>query len=370
MKKYQRVSLMLSMVITILFQSCNSSENLSDSFNRTAFLTHFADELIIPAYSDLSTSILALETAAQNFAIEKNTETLQTLQNAWLIVYEQWQYANIYNFGPAAEAGLQKSLNEEIGTYPVLESRVNEILETGTYNLNDFQRDARGIFAIEYLIFSRSASNQIIVDAFVNQNRVDYLLALIANCKTKVSTVLTAWQGDYRIGFINNSGTDAGSSTSMLYNEFVKSFEGLKNFKVSLPLGLRIGQTEVAPHLVEAYYSGASLKGIRTHWLAMKNIWYGINKTGENGLGFDDYLQAVAGGEALIASTILQMSFVDTALTNINNVPVLATQIEHGDTMDALVALNTELQKQTRFFKSDLSSLIGIAITYISGDGD
>jgi uncharacterized protein len=33
-------------------------------------------------------------------------------------------------------------------------------------------------------------------------------------------------------------------------------------------------------------------------------------------------------------------------------------------------ALHTELQKHTRFFKSDMSSLLGIAITFSSGDGD
>jgi hypothetical protein len=32
--------------------------------------------------------------------------------------------------------------------------------------------------------------------------------------------------------------------------------------------------------------------------------------------------------------------------------------------------VHTELLKLTRFYKSDLSSLIGIAVTYSSGDGD
>jgi hypothetical protein len=36
----------------------------------------------------------------------------------------------------------------------------------------------------------------------------------------------------------------------------------------------------------------------------------------------------------------------------------------------ALVALHTEMQKLTRFIKSEMSSLLGISITYSSGDGD
>jgi hypothetical protein len=34
------------------------------------------------------------------------------------------------------------------------------------------------------------------------------------------------------------------------------------------------------------------------------------------------------------------------------------------------IDLHTELQRHTRFFKSDLSSLLGLTITYSSGDGD
>ena len=33
-------------------------------------------------------------------------------------------------------------------------------------------------------------------------------------------------------------------------------------------------------------------------------------------------------------------------------------------------AIFTELQKMTRFIKGDMSSILGIAITYSSGDGD
>jgi hypothetical protein len=36
----------------------------------------------------------------------------------------------------------------------------------------------------------------------------------------------------------------------------------------------------------------------------------------------------------------------------------------------AATNFHTELQKHTRFFKSDMSSLLGLAITFSSGDGD
>ena len=153
-----------------------------------------------------------------------------------------------------------------------------------------------------------------------------------------------------------------------MYNEFVKSYEVLKNYKVALPLGKQPGQTEVSPELVEAYYSGTSLKMVKAHVDAIEKIWYGKDKQDQDGLGFDDYLSQVTGGTALVASTKAQLAAIHAALENIPETPRFSEQLESN--YNAVDALNTELQKTTRYFKTDMSSLLGIAITFSSNDGD
>jgi uncharacterized protein len=201
-----------------------------------------------------------------------------------------------------------------------------------------------------------------------NENRKTFSLVLIQNIKTKVETVYNAWTGSYKTFFIANNGSDAGSSASALFNEFVKSFEALKNFKVALPLGLRAGQTQTEPTKVEAYYSRQTIRGIRQHWLAIKAIWYGTSRNGNEGTGFYEYLKEVAGGEALIVATEQQLAVVDAKLALLSDATPFSQQIETNKS--ALESLSVELQRQTRYFKSDLSSLLGIAITFASGDGD
>ncbi len=348
--------------------ACNGSENVGDSFNRTLLLTEIADNLIIPSYQQLDNSSAKLESSLRNFTNNPTIETLILAQQDWVVLYTDWQWATAFNFGPAGEDGLEKSLTEEIGTFPVSETKVEGILQSGTFNLNDFNRDARGIFALEYLLFRVDNNQQALVASMASENRKKFSLALLQNIRSKVQSVLSEWGGVYKPAFIAFFCTDAGSSTSELYNEFVKSFEALKNFKVTLPLGLRAGQTQSEPAKVEAYYSGRSLLGIQQHWMAMKSIWYGTSRHGEAGVGFYEYLENVSGGKELIKATEQQMTMVDNTIINLPNLPSFSQQITTNK--QSLDILSIELQKQTRYFKSDLSSLLGIAITFASGDGD
>jgi hypothetical protein len=70
----------------------------------------------------------------------------------------------------------------------------------------------------------------------------------------------------------------------------------------------------------------------------------------------------------LVTATEAQWLQVKIALSLVpSNLP-LSQLMQAGDLN--VDALHTELQKQTRFFKSDMSSLLGIAVTFSSGDGD
>jgi predicted lipoprotein len=359
----------LLLIAATLF-SCSDSDddNQQGPFDRKAMLTNYADNTVIPAYGLLHSKLQALVSSTESLAAEPNGQNLEAAQNSWIEAYRAWQSANAFNFGPAGEQGLQKGLIEEIGTFPVSQTKIEAILETGTYNLNDFNRDARGLLTVEYLLFAPTEEGNGVVERFDNPIAHDFLQALAINIFERVDMVHAEWTSGYRDAFINNNGTDVGSSTSQFYNEFVRSFEALKNFKVGLPLGLRPGQVEAAPHLVEARYSQMSREMMELHFKAIENIWIGRDGQDRDGLGFEDYLQTVVGGPDLIEATKAQIAQVHAAFDAVPFDPSFADQAVNAP--ENPNALHTELQKQTRFFKSDMSSLLGIAITFSSGDGD
>ena len=78
-------------------------------------------------------------------------------------------------------------------------------------------------------------------------------------------------------------------------------------------------------------------------------------------------MESTYGGQSLAADTREQWNNVTDAFENLPAKPIHKLVVENQTEMDAYY---TELSKQTRFFKSDMSSKLGISITYDSGDGD
>ncbi len=329
-------------------------------FDRPAMLHAYADNLIRPAFNELKAKTDALQTATAAFTDSPDAARLTAVQNAWVAAFTAYQSATPYNFGPAGEDGLRKSLVEEIATFPVSPSKIEGTVTSGAANVTDFNRDARGFLAVEYLLFDPSGDHSAQLSQLITDpKRRAVLTGLTADLQRRVNEVQTAWAGAYADQFAADASTSAGSSTSTLYNEFVKSFEGAKNFKLGLPLGLRPGQIGAEPERVEAYYSGQSLPMLKQHLATLEAIYHG---------GLQAYLQSVEGGPALATATDQQLRDVNAALAALPVATPLAAQIV---TVPAPVeTLHTELQQQTRYFKSDMSSLLGIAITYSSGDGD
>jgi uncharacterized protein len=365
--------LLLVLLLGTVAVACKDDDDnpSAPTFDRSALLRQMRDNLIRPAFGELKLKTDALHAAAVAFTAAPDEARLNTLQTAWSAAYVAFQYTNAYNFGPAGEDGLRKGLAEEIGTFPANTSKIEATIAANSANFNDFNRDSRGLPTVEYLLFSRDGNRAQLVAAFAAEaNRRAFLTAATDDIRRRVTEVESAWNGAYAEQFIGNAGTDAGSSTSQLYNEFVKSFEAAKNFKVGLPLGLRPGQTQAEPARVEAYYSGQSLPMLRHHLTAIEAIWRGQSGAAGtvDGPGFQEYLASVEGGQALVSATEQQLANLKTALAAVPTTTPLAVQITAAPA--PVEALHTELQRQTRFFKSDLSSLIGIAITYSSGDGD
>lgn len=360
----------LSFFILVAIGCKKEDVDNEEKFDRELMLKNYAENLIIPAYEDAIESLNALTAAINEFDDNLTESNLENAQSKWIIAFEEWQYSSVFNIGPAAEQGLSKSLNEEIATFPVSSIKIDDIINNEEYNLQDFNRDARGFLALEYLLFGGvEVNNSVVLDEFSNNSfRITYAKALLNHMITKVENVLSTWKNSFLSEFIKNNGTDAGSSTSELYNSFVLSFETIKNLKIELPLGLRPGQTQPEPQLVQAYYSGQSLAMLKKHIEAIENTYLGKSKNGSEGISFKKYLESVVGGTELVSETLAQWENVLNTLYAIPNDSAISQQITSNP--QPLKDFGQELQKHTRFFKSDMSSRLGIAITYSSGDGD
>lgn len=362
MKNYLLCGMMLAVLFLV---SCGEDNGTPDEpgFDRGALLESLATELIVPNFEDLQTSLNGLSAATTTFVESTTEQNLQALRDNWVQAATAHQHCSAFGFGPAnLPLGAYATV---LGVFPVDETQVETNIVDPDFNLAaTFDRDVRGFYTIEYLIYGNGQTNEELVNNF-DQARKDYLVLLVSELTTTIDQIVQAWNNSYLQEFIDDDGTAAGSSISLLYNEFVKDYENIKNFKVELPAGLTAGQSGADPTLVEAYYSGISRDLLVAHFESSKNIWMGRSKSGASIIGFDDYLDEVEGGTDLVATTLDALGNIDQALINLPSGP-LSASVETSEIQE----LRDLLQANTANFKSSMSSLLGISITFNSGDGD
>lgn len=333
------------------------------SFDRSAMLTDYADNLIIPSWETLQTAIGDLSSKIEEFKTETTQSNLDNLRDSWVEVAKKHQYVTAYGFGPGTL--LLGSYVTVLGVFPVNEEQVEaNVLNTDFVLANTFARDVRGVYALEYLIYGNGQTDADLLAGF-DQNRKDYLDKVFTELDSEVDGIVSKWNDSYRTTFIESDGTSAGSSISLLYNEFVKDYENLKNYKLELPGGLSAGQSSAEPELVEAYYSGISKDLIIEHFASCKNIWFGRTVDGTDLIGFEEYLETVEGGSDLVTTTKTAFTGLDSAIDQLPS-GRLSDNIESTEVSD----LRDALQANTANVKSTMSSLLGISITFNSGDGD
>lgn len=354
------------MAFVLILASCKdkASTGNGDVFDRTLLLEQVTKANMLPAFDSLAEASIQLRMAIIGFSISQQKTELQAAQNAWRTAFRYFQWSRMFNFGPS-ENQLLGDHNENLGTWPIDTALVESRIQAGDTTMLDFRRDTRGFGALEYLLFEPNALGR-----FQGPNgalRMSYLHALAVDIQAWSIRLKNDWLV-YSPSFSHDDGKSAGSATSELYNHWLQSYELIKNYKVALPAGLQVGQTAPAPHLVESPYANASIASIKWHLEFLENIWLGKGLDGVNQSGFDDYLLSVSGGSDLHYEITQQWTAIHAVLDPLSDDAKL-TELVVNDPAKAQ-ALFTELQKMTRFIKGDMSSLLGIAITFSSGDGD
>ena len=354
-------------LLTILISavSCskdNEGSNADVDLDISGLLTHAADNIIIPAYDAAEKSTKVMKEAKDTFIANPNQINLTFLKEKWREAFIDWQKAAPFDFGPAEEGSIGlNTIFKDLNTFPVDLSKIESAISNGDL-IDQRTKQAKGFVAIDYLLFHVNDTK--ILEEF-DENRINYLSSVIDDIHNRISTSNKLWKEGYRDDFISNTSNSAGSSLSMYYNEFLKSFEFIKQFKLALPAGKQIGQSAIRPDLLETRYdTELALTLVKVHLKITEDIWFGTSSDGQDGVGFDDLLQA-AGENQLINDTKLSINEINLAIGQLDN---LANDLEAN--LPKVENAIDKLQQHTRYYKSDLSGVLGISITFSDGDGD
>ena len=360
----------------LLLGSCDSNggdvdEMPDPSFDRAAMLANIGNNIILPAYDQLQSAVDGLQQATEAFAADPNEATLVAAQEALKAARLAWQSANLFQFGPAESVTLRSALN----TYPTDTDQVETNLASNSYVLGSIaDRAAGGFPALDYLLHGTGTSPAETLAKYTTDangaNRVAYLQDNVDFIKTNVDATVEMWQssGENYIGtFLSDdkAGVDVGSSLGELMNALILHYERfLRDGKIGIPAGVRSAGVP-RPTRAEALYGGYSIELARANLDAVERLYLGTSLDGVDGPGLDENLQAL---DAAALSTDIKTTLdtVRTALDALSD--PLSTQIETNN--DAVISAFQAMQELVVLLKTDLTSLLGITITFQDNDGD
>ncbi len=360
------------LLLVCLAVSCKKKEKEKE-FDREAMLRTIGTAIVLPSYTDLKDNTERLYTAADNFATTPNNTNLTALQNTWKESSTAWKKSETYTFAYAGDNMLSEQLDAWPTNTAVIETEISGTNALTESYIATTGTTRKGFPAIEYLIFSTSGDADILTKFTTDPNytrRRDYLRALAAAIKTKTKACFNSWDptgGNYLNTFITNSSNDAGSSVSSLLNAMVQNLEVVKNEKMGIPLGKKNSGT-LHPELVEAKLSALSISHINNNLATLESLFLG-SANGVDGMGFDDYLTFVKAeyeGQPLVE--VIKNQFTTCYATMNALTPPLETSITTENAKAEAAYL--ELKKLVVLMKLDMSSQLGILITFSDNDGD
>ena len=338
-----------------------------NSFDRVKMMTFITEEIILPSYDNLNSSLTELKESYELFKINITEHNLEELRNKWLNSYKLWQHVEMYNIGKSMEDYLIFRSN----IYPVDTVRVNQNIDNGEYDLeNPNNYAAQGFPTIDYLLYGLENEPVKVIDHYKENNKVmNYLGALIEDLAANVKTVNDDWN-QVKNEFVNSVDNTASSNLNMMVNDFIYYYEkGFRANKFGIPAGVFSGGA--LPDRVEGFYSKNFSKVFALEAMtSIKKFFNGESYKYDNseGLGLKSYLDFVEKGKEEFLSDKINVQLID-AEKSINDLDNnLSGQIES----DLIKVLKTydEIQTAVVLLKVDMLQALNIAVDYADADGD
>ena len=350
---------------------------LYEDYDKLSLLTNLADNYIIPSLDAYKSKIVTLNIHVDSFITNPSISNLTLIRTNWEDALLNWQDIGFLDFGPSEYILLRKQTN----TFPIDTTELNNSITLADWNLGYVSSyDSKGLQALDYLLFKPGHTDNELITYFQNnENARNYLEALTEDLNQNINYVTNEWI-TYREDFINDfevttsnlSTNSQGSSISNIINALCLHYEFyVRRGKVGLPLGVFNGFSQLElPELVECYYSGKSTQNLVRSVNSLRKYVTGSSYlNNDNGLGLDDYMDFVnAEQNSQQLSTVIDNQFL-TILEELNNINgPLSEEIINNKLH--ITQTYQELQQLVTYMKVDMTSALGVLITYQDNDGD
>ncbi|MEI6866152.1 imelysin family protein [Flavicella sp.] len=377
------------LLMVLALGSCKGGSSVADcmpdSFDRSALLTNWADNIIIPSYTLYVDELTSLQTAKDVFIETPNEQNLVLLRTEWLEAYIVWQNVSIYEIGKAENIRLRDYTNtfnvphvkDEPETDKLTGEFVEENISSGSYDLTlSTQLRSQGFPALDYLLNGLGDTDaEILLKYTSDENAAKYTLYLddVSNRLLSMGAeVMTDWNNGYRNTFITNDCNASTSSLNKLTNDLIFNLEkATRSAQIGTPIGY-LGEPVVIPEKVQAFYKQDVSKVLLIASLtASKNLFNGkhlnSDTVGESLKSYLDELQITAVGNDL---SIVLDTYYEEAISEAQKLDenfyegISQVDIEKYRDIRESIHLIIEV------LKTNMISALDIKADYSDSDGD
>lgn len=349
--------------IFFLIAACSTNTKQVENIDEKAMLDNVGN-IILNQYKDFDTTVGTLVVATDDFIANTTLSNLNKLRLAYTNAYISYQRTQVSNFGPAEV----NNFIEELNFFPEDQSLIHNAISTGSFNMATINNKAKGIQALDYLLYAIKADDNAIVTFYVDStNARNYLSAVVRRAKTISNKVYLEWKNGYITTFKEREGVSASSSIFQLFSGMTENIEKYgRSGKVAFPLGYSgifppPNYTSYKLDIIEGRHSLLTLELLKNQLIGFENIFYG-----NLGLGFDDYLLQIKTNKNLVN---IMNTYIQDAKANIEalNEPYADEIVNRWTEVNKVYA---SLQRIVVLLKNDIASAMSIDLVYQDTDGD
>jgi len=311
------------------------------------YLTHVADDIVIPAYADAAKQSDLLNELAQKYCTQApvSGDELQALRAQWLVLAQAWSSAEMVNFGPATASMSNLYINYYPDERGLVHSGVADLIAANPKltpeQLAGESAIVQGVPGLEEALFANDS---------LDASQCAYVISASSALSTRLKDIEKNWQQNATDLLAIDKTAESDRGLNQWINSLLSLIETMKSNAIDQPLGL----TGKAKGHLPAATAGQSRAIINAKLDT-------INKAMT-----DPVLTAILGSnDENKVSDNLSTALADTTAL-LAQMPEDLSQANKDDQQ----ALYDHLTDVTRLIKRQLIPALGIRVGFNSTDGD
>ncbi len=199
------------------------------------YLTHVANDVVIPAYADAAKQSNLLHELAQKYCQQApvSGDELQALRDQWLVLAQAWANAEMINFGPATASMSNLYINYYPDERGLVHSGVADLISANpTLTAEQLANESaivQGVPGLEEALYANDS---------LDAGQCAYVMSASSALSTRLKDIEKNWQQNATDLLAIDKTADSDQGLNQWFNSLLSLIETMKSNAIDQPLGL------------------------------------------------------------------------------------------------------------------------------------